>query len=379
MNEYSMVFVGMDVHKDSIAVAYAPDVPGTDVIYVGPIGTAQCDIDKVLRQLHSKAPRLRLAYEAGPCGFWLYRYLQRKGEECLVVAPSMIPRRSGDRVKTDRRDAQQLARLLRSGDLNPIYVPSVEDESIRDLCRLRESRMREMRGARQQMKAFLLRHDIRYEGRAAWSQRHQRWLAKEVSLPTPAQQIVFQERLNEITHRGERLAAADVELSQYIKGWRLEPYVLAYQALRGVQFHVASTIAAELGDLTRFDSPRQLAAYVGLHPREHSSGESRHQGGIAKTGNSHARRVLVEAAWCYHFKARVSSLIQQRQEQLPEAIRDIAWKAQVRLCQRFRKLQARGKHHNVIVVAIARELIAFMWAIAKQVQAVENSRAAVAS
>jgi len=373
-----MLFVGLDVHKDSIAVAYAPEVQGSEVVYLGAIGTAQCDIDKLLRRLHAKASRLRLAYEAGPCGFWLYRYLQRKGEDCLVVAPSMIPRRSGDRVKTDRRDAQQLARLLRSRDLNPIYIPSPDDESIRDLCRLREARMNDLRAARQQLKSFLLRHDIRYTGRVSWSQRHLRWLG-EVSLPTPAQQVVFQERLNEITHRAERMGAAEAELAQHLKGWRLEPCVLAYQALRGVQFHVASTIAAELGDLTRFDSPRQLAAYVGLHPKEYSSGDSRHRGGIAKTGNSHARRVLVEAAWCYHYQARVSRLIQVRQEGLPEEIRDIAWKAQVRLCKRFRRLRARGKHHNVIVTAIARELIAFMWAIAKRVQTIEISQAAMAS
>ena len=166
---------------------------------------------------------------------------------------------------------------------------------------------------------------------------------------------------------------------QHIKGWRLEPCVLAYQALRGVQFHVASTVAAELGDLTRFDTPRQLAAYVGLHPKEYSSGDTHYRSGIAKTGNSHARRVLVEAAWCYHYKARVSRQIQVRQEGLAEEIRDIAWKAQVRLCKRFRRLQARGKHHNVIVAAIARELIAFMWAIAKKVPSVESSQAAMAS
>jgi transposase len=378
MSEYTMVFVGMDVHKDSIAVAYAPDVQGSEVVYLGAIGTAQCDLDKLLRQLHAKAPRLRMAYEAGPCGFWLYRYLQRKGEECFVVAPSLIPRGSGDRVKTDRRDAQQIARLLRSRDLKSIYVPSPDDESIRDLCRLRESRMNDLRAARQQLKSLLLRHDIRYPGRVSWSQRHLRWLG-EVVLATPAQQIVFQERVNEITHRAERLAAAEGQMAQHIEGWRLQPYVRAYQALRGVQFHVASTIAAELGDLTRFDSPRQLAAYVGLHPKEYSSGDSRHRGGIAKTGNTHARRVLVEAAWCYHFQPRVSRLIQVRQQDLPEEIRDIAWKAQVRLCKRFRRLQARGKHHNTVVTAIARELVGFMWAIAKKVQAAQSSQAALAS
>ena len=379
MNQYSTLFVGLDVHKDSIAVAYAPEVSGSEVIFLGPIGVRQCDIEKVIRQLHSKAPRLRFVYEAGPCGYWLYRYLQKLGEECLVVAPSLIPRRSGDRVKTDRRDAEQLARLLRSGDLNPVYVPGLADESIRDLCRLREDRMNDLRAARQRVKSFLLRHDVRYGGRASWSPAHMRWLAQVASLPTPAQQIVFQEKLNEATHLAERLAAADEQLSQHISGWRLAPYVRAYQALRGVQFHVASTVAAELGDITRFDRPRQLAAYVGLHPREHSSGESRHLGGIAKTGNGHVRRVLVEAARSYRYAARISRQIQARQEQLPEQIRDIAWKAQLRLCKRFRRLSAKGKHHNIVVTAIARELVAFLWAIAKQVPAVESDQAALAS
>jgi transposase len=291
----------------------------------------------------------------------------------------LIPRKPGDRVKTDRRDAAQLARLLRSGDLNPVYVPSVEDESIRDLCRLREDVVSDLRVAKQRLKSFLLRHDVRYVGRANWNPRHLRWLAHEVSLPTPQQQIVFQDYLSAITHLVERLAHVEEQLREQVKGWRLEPIVHAYQAMRGVQFHVASTVAAELGDLTRFDSPRKLAAYVGLHPREHSSGNSRQQGGIAKTGNAHARRVLVEGAWSYRHPARVSAQIQIRQESLPEAIRSIAWKAQVRLCRRYRKLTARGKHLNVTTTAIAREMLAFMWAIAKEVPISHSSAHALVS
>lgn len=374
MNQYNTLYVGLDVHKDSIAVAYAPDAQGSEVIFLGPIGTLKGDVDKLVRQLHSKAPQLRFVYEAGPCGYWLYRYLQKKGQECMVVAPSLIPRKPGDRVKTDRRDAQQLARLLRSGDLNPVYVPSVEDESIRDLCRLREDVVNDLRTAKQRLKSFLLRHDVRYDGRANWSPRHLRWLAHEVSLPSPQQQIVFQDYLGAVTHLVERLAHVEQELHEHVKGWRLEPIVRAYQAMRGVQLHVATTIAAELGDLTRFDTPRKLAAYVGLHPREYSSGGSRHQGGIAKTGNAHARRVIVEGAWSYRHQARVSAQIQMRQESLPEAIRDIAWKAQLRLCKRYRRLSARGKHLNVITTAIAREMLAFMWAIAKEVPISQSSQ-----
>jgi transposase len=378
MNQYNTLYVGLDVHKESIAVAYASEEPGAEPIYLGPIGTRQCDVDKMIRQLHSKASTLRFVYEAGPCGYWLYRYLQKNGLECMVVAPSLIPKKSGDRVKTDRRDAVQLSRLMRSGDLKAIYVPNIGDESIRDLCRLREDLRNDLRAAKQRLKSFLLRHDVRYTGRASWSPRHLRWLAQEVSLATPQQQIVFQEYLRSVTHLTERLAYVEEELREQASAWRLAPVVSAYQALRGVQFNVAITIAAELGDITRFDTPRQLTAYVGLHPSEYSSGGARRQGGIAKTGNSHARRVLVEGAWSYRHPARVSKEIQVRLESLPEEIRDIAWKAQVRLCKRYRRLSAKGKHQNIITTAIAREMLAFMWAIAKKVQVAESSQTALA-
>ncbi len=359
--------VGLDNHKDSISVAYASAERGTDPIFLGPIGTRKCDIDKLIRQLHSKASKLRFVYEAGPCGYWLYRYLKNKGEECIVVAPSLIPKKPGDRVKTDRRDAIQLARLLRSGDLNPVYVPSLEDESIRDLCRAREDIAGDLRVAKQKLKSFLLRHDIRYSGKSDWTAAHLRWLADDVALPTEAQRIVFQEYVNLITHLMERLQYIHQELQEQVSTWRLSAVVDALQALRGVQFHTAVTIVAELGDITRFDKPQQLMAFVGLHPSEHSSGSTRRQGGIAKTGNVHARRVLVEGAWAYRFAPKVSRQIQVRQEALPEPIRHIAWKAQLRLCKRFRRLISHGKHPNVAVVAIAREMVAFMWAIARQV------------
>jgi transposase len=379
MKHSTTLHVGLDIHKDSISVAYAQEEREIQPIFVGPIGTRQCDIDRLIRQLHSKASRLLFVYEAGPCGYWLYRYLQKKHEDCIVVAPSLIPRRPGDRVKTDRRDAVQLARLMRSGDLNPVYVPSLEDESIRDLCRAREDFMGDLKAAKHRLKSFLLRHDIRYVGKADWNAAHLRWLADDVALPTAAQRIVFQEYVRAITHLMERLAQIEQELQEQVKGWRLAPLVSSYQALRGVQFHVAVTIVAELGDLTRFDTPRQLMSYVGLHPSEHSSGNARRQGGIAKTGNAHARRVLVEGAWAYRYLPKVSRQIQVRQESLPQEIRNIAWKAQLRLCKRFRRLMAHGKHPNVAVTAIARELVAFMWAIAQQVQLPTSSQAKLAS
>ena len=365
MSQSNILFVGMDVHKDSIAVAYILDQAGSELVHYGAIGTQQYAIDKLIRKLQSKAHTLHFVYEAGPCGYWLYRYLTKKGHPCFVVAPSLIPKKSGDRVKTDRRDAAALARLFRSGDLTPVYVPEVGDEAIRDLSRAREDAMLDLRDAKQRLKAFLLRQDIRYSGRSNWGRKHLRWLA-DVVCPTPAQQIVFQESVQTVNERQLRLERFERELLEQAKAWRMYPVVQAIQALRGVRFTVAITVIAELGDLTRFDLPRQLMAYLGVTPSEYSSGSKRRLGSITKTGNTHARRVLVEGAWAYRYPAKVSREIQRRQEDLPQPIQAIAWKAQVRLCKRYQRLVAKGKNPNTVVVAIAREMIAFIWAIAKQ-------------
>jgi transposase len=356
----------LDVHKESIAVAYVAKGYDAEVSYLGSIGTRQCDIDQLIRKLQAKSPQLVFVDEAGPCGYGLYRYLTKQGHVCRVVAPSLIPQKAGDRVKTNRRDAIQLARLMRSGDLTPVYVPAVEDEAIRDLCRAREDTLRDLKAAKFRLKAFLLRQDIRYTGRATWGPAHLRWLS-EVGCPTPAQQTVFQEYVRAVTEHTERLQRLEQELQEQVPRWRLAPMVNALQGLRGVQCTVAVTTVAELGDLTRFDNPRQLMSYLGLTPSEYSSGERRHQGGITKTGNTHARRALIEGAWAYRYPAKVSRHLHLRLETLPKPIQDISWKAQVRLCTRYRKLSARGKHANQVVVAIARELIACMWAIAQEV------------
>ena len=366
MKKFATLFIGLDVHKDSISVAHVPDDRCADVTYVGRIGTRPADIDRLLARLRDKADHLIVAYEAGPCGYVLYRHLTRRGITCLVVAPSLIPKKPGDRVKTDRRDAIQLARLLRSGDLVSVYVPSVEDEALRDLCRAREAAVVTLKAAKFRLKSFLLRLGLHYTGRADWNDAHLRYLAKVVC-PTPVQQIVFQESLRAVGEQVERLKRIAAELADHVSSWRLAPVVRALQALRGVQNIVAVTMVAEIGDLTRFDNPRQLAAFLGLIPSEDSTGDSRRQGPITKAGNGHARRALVEGAWAYQYPAKVSPHIRKRLEGLPQPIQDIAWKAQVRLCKRFRRLVARGKHPNVVVTAIARELAAFMWAIAKEV------------
>ena len=366
MSEPTTLFIGLDVHKESIAVAYAQGHRSDPPHYVGSIGTRQVDIDKLIRRLHTQASHLVFAYEAGPCGYGLHRYLTARGLECSVVAPSLIPKRPGDRVKTDRRDAVEIARHLRSGDLTRVYVPSVEDEAVRDLCRGRDAALVSLKAAKLRLKSFLLRLGLHYTGRANWGPAHLRYLSKVVC-PTPAQQIVFQESVRAIDEQVERLHRLESELLDLTPKWRLFPLLQAFQALRGVQWTVATIVTTELGDLTRFTNPRQLAAFVGLIPSEYSSGESRRQGGITKTGNSRARRALIEAAWAYRYNAKISPHIQKRLESLPKNIQGIAWKAQLRLCKRYRRLTARGKNPNIAVTAVARELIAFMWAIAKEV------------
>jgi transposase len=360
------LYVGLDVHKDSIAVAYAPEDRGAEVVSLGPIGTRQGDIDKLIRRLEAKGAALVFVYEAGPCGYGLYRYLTRKGFACHVVAPSLIPRKPGDRVKTDRRDAMTLARLMRSGDLRAIYVPGVEDEALRDLSRGRDDAMQDLKRSKRRLKSFLLRQDIRYEGRATWNAAHLRWLSAVVC-PTPPQQIVFQEYLRAVSEQHERRQRMERELHEAVQGWRLYPRVQAIQALRGVELTSAVILMTELGDITRFENPRQLMSYLGLTPSEYSSGARRHQGGITKAGNSHARRALVEGAWAYRYPAKVSRHLQLRLETLPAEVQAMSWKAQVRLCKRYRQLTARGKHVNQVVVAIAREMAAFAWAIARLV------------
>lgn len=366
MTKSSTLFIGMDVHKETIDVAIATNRLNGKVHHYGQIPNRIDTVDKLTAKLKREAKTLKFVYEAGPCGFGLYRHLTRKKHHCAVVAPSLIPKKPGDRVKTDRRDAMRLAQLYRAGDLSPVYVPNVDDEAIRDLSRAREDAMLDQKAARQRLKSFLLRHGIRYEGRANWNEAHLRWLS-ELILPTPAQQIVFQEYVNTITERTQRVERLERMLAEQVKDWHFAPLVDALQAMRGMRFINAVTVIAELGDLTRFDNPRQLMCFLGLVPSQYSSGERTRHGSITKSGNRHARRNLVEAAWAYRYQAKVSREIQIRQAKIPLVIREIAWKAQLRLCARYRKLVARGKNKNIVVVAIARELVAFMWDIAHHV------------
>jgi len=365
MSQSSTLFIGMDVHKETIAVAYVAQAHGAEVTFLGTIGTRQCAIDSLIRKMQSKAKHRIFVYEAGPCGYWLYRYLTNKGYDCWVVAPSLIPKKPGDRVQTDRRDAVQLARLARSGDLTVVYVARVDDEAMRDLTRAREDALSDCKDAKFRLKAFLRRQDIRSTGRATWGPAQLRWLS-EVVCPTTAQQIVFQEYVRAVTEHTERLQRLDQPLHKHVQAGRLRPVVEALQALRGVQCTGAVTMVADIGALPRFDTPRELMKFLGLIPSEYASGERRQQGSITKAGHTHARRVLVEGAGAYRYPAKVSRHLQLHLEKQPQMIQDIIWKAQVRLCKRYRQLVARGKHANIVTVAIAGELAGCMWAIAQQ-------------
>ncbi|MEZ8373406.1 IS110 family transposase [Vibrio cyclitrophicus] len=369
MNNDSIIFIGLDTHKSFIQVAVLQEQRGATPEHLGRIKSNKSALIKLTQQLQSKYPKstLHFVYEAGPCGYWTYRLLTSLGHCCCcVVAPSLIPKKSGDRVKTDKRDAAKLAKLFKAEELTPIYVPESEDEAIRDLSRARETAMKDLKDAKLQLKGFLLRNNVQATVNDNWSKKHLRWLT-DLILPHHSQQIVLQEMIITISERMQRLQRLDNELLHQVKNWRYYPVVKAIQAMRGVRLLVALGTIAELGDLRRFDHPRKLMAYVGLVPTESSSGGKTKRGSLTKCGNSRARRLLIEGAHTYKHKANISVELQLRQEGLPKEIVDIAWHAQQRLCRRYQRLLQKGKHRNVVVAAIAREMIAYIWAIAREV------------
>jgi transposase len=361
MEEGIKFFVGLDVHKDTIAVAVAE--AGRDPARL--VGSIRHDVGKLRKLLarYGESAAVHVVYEAGPTGYGLQRALVKAGYPCQVIAPSLIPQRAGDRVKTDRRDSLRLAELARAGELRAVWIPDPADEAIRDLARAREDAVNARRQVRQQLKAFLLRHDVRYAQRTSWSKTFYRWLGT-LSFAGEGAQIAFTEYWQAVTSADERVARLTLALVKSIGGWRFEPVVAALQALRGIDQISAIGLVAEIGDVGRFAHPRQLMAYLGLVPSEYSTGERVIRGSITKTGNAHARRLLTEAAWNYRFQPRIGYRAQRRGEALSQNIRDIAWKAQLRLTARFARLRARGVQINKVCVAVARELAGFVWAVA---------------
>lgn len=363
MDQLSKIHLGLDVHKDSITVARAE--PGREPARV--VGKVPHDVGKLLKLLAKvgSSEHLHLVYEAGPTGFGLQRRLSELGFACEMIAPSQMPRKPGVRIKTDGRDAIELAQASRAGDLRAVSVPDVADEAIRDLSRVREDAVRACTQAKQQLGGMLLRRDLRYPGKTAWTKSYFAWLAG-LKLDADAAQVALVEYLLAVQAAIARVQRLDKALAESIAGWRFEPVVAALQALRGVAQITAIGLVAEIGDLRRFAHPRQLMAYLGLVPSEQSSGEKVRRGSITKTGNSHARRLLIEAAWSYRHPARIGPQALQRQEQLSQPLRDMAWKAQLRLTKRFASLNSRGLQVNKACVAIARELAGFVWAVGMQ-------------
>ncbi len=357
-------YIGLDVHKNTIAVAVAE--PGrAEPYYRGEIANQPKAIKNLVDHLSRdyEGQLLLFCYEAGPCGYGLYRQLLGLGHDCQVVAPSLMPRKPGERIKTDRRDACKLARALRNGDLTAVWVTDQEQEAMRDRTRARDDLKGQERKARQQLNAYVLRHGHAWpSNKARWTQSHYNWL-ESLRFAHDWQQVVLQEYIDAAKAASQRVADLTAQMERVLPSWSLAPVVDSLVALRGIDKLAAMVLLAELGDVSRFDSPRQLMAYLGLVPSEHSSGSRRRQGGITRTGNRHARRMLVESAWSYRFPARQTAHLKRKAANASEQAKAIAWRAQKRLCGRYRTLTQAGKNTKLVCVAIARELVGFIWDI----------------
>lgn len=357
-------YIGLDVHKDSVVVAIADDGRGETRSY-GQVANTPDALMRLAKKLAEDGTTLHFAYEAGCCGFGIHRLLTGLGHRCDVIAPGLIPRRPSDRIKTDRRDAAMIARLLRAGELTPIWVPDEAHEAMRDLVRTRFDAVCVLRRSRQQLNMFLLRHGHVYtKTERKWGTLHKRWI-RDLKFAHEAHSLLLEDCYQTMERAETRIEEITARIRELLPAWSLAPLVDRLQAMRGVSLVSAVVIAAELGDFERFAHPSQLMAYVGLVPSEASSGDRTRRGGITKAGNDAVRRTLVESAWNYRMPARISKNMMEHQKRLPRDVRDIAWKAQVRLHQRYKAMIARGKRPNITVTAIAREMLGFIWAIGR--------------
>lgn len=365
MADYKEAFVGIDVAKLRNAIAIADGGREGEVRFFGEVDASGVAMRRVIQRIAAKFDCVHFCYEAGPTGYGLYRLVRSLGHECTVVAPSLIPRKAGDRVKTNRRDAVALARLLRAGELTAVWVPDEGHEAMRDLVRARAAAVETLRVHRQQVSAFMLKHGRVYPRKKGWTMRYLGWL-QEQRFDHPAHQIALQEMVEAVRISKERVERLGRVIEEFVPNWSLAPIVRALQTLRGVDLIVAVTFATEVGDVQRFESPRQLMGYLGLVPGERSSGETVRRGGITKAGNGRVRHMLVESAWTYRHPPRIGKVKLYRLDQAPPKVREIAWKAQTRLTARYRVLSRRGKRTTVVCTAIARELVGFMWAVARE-------------
>jgi transposase len=365
MSDHIEAFVAFDTSKLRNAVAIADGARGGEVRFLGEIENCEAATAKLVKKLAAKYRRVTFCYEAGPTGYGLYRQITSLGQECSVVAPSLIPKKPGDRVKTNRRDAVGLAKLLRAGELTAVWVPDRHHEAMRDLTRARETAMLDLRTKRQQIAAFLLRQGLHYpDGKRAWTKMHMNWLARQ-KLELAEQRIVFEEMMEAMRQAQGRLERLEAAIRAAVPSWSLCEVVTALMAMRGLDMISAATFLAEIGDLSRFQSPSELMAYLGLVSSEASTGDKVKRGPITKAGNRRARRMLVECAWSYQHPPRVSKEKQVKVDAVPQAVREIAWKAQCRLNRRYRALVRRGKLKTVAITAVAREFAGFIWAVAR--------------
>jgi len=359
-------FVAFDTSKLRNAVAIAEAGRTGEVRFLGEIENTGAAVAKLVRKLAGKYGRLTFCYEAGPTGYGLYRQIKSLGHECIVVAPSLILKKPGERVKTNRRDAVSLVKQLRGGDLTAVWVPDPRHEAMRDLTRAREVAVEDLRCKRQQVSAFLLRQGLHYPGERTWTKAHRNWLMSQ-KLEYAEHRIAFEEMLLAMRQAQERIERLEQAIRVAVPDWSLAEVVTALMAMRGIDFISATALLAEIGDLSRFPTPRELMGYLGLVPSEASTGDTIKRGPITKAGNRRARRILVECSWSYQHPPRVGKEKQERVAAAPQAVREIAWKAQCRLSARYRALTRKGKLKTVAVTAVARELSAFIWAINRQI------------
>jgi transposase len=367
VRHHTEAFIGIDTSKLRNSVAIAEGDRGGEVRYFGEIANAEAAIRKLVAKMAAKYSKLTFCYEAGPTGYGLYRLIKSLGHECIVVAPSLIPKKRGDRVKTNRRDAVSLAKLLRAGELTAVWVPDGRHEALRDLSRARQATKKDLQGKRQQISSLMLRLGRIYPGEKTWGPAYMKWLMAQ-KLEYREQRMALEELLQGVRQESERIVRLEQAIRETLPEWSLAEVVTALQAMRGIDLIAAVALVAEIGDLTRFQNPRELMGYLGLVPSENSTGERVNRGGITKAGNGRARRILVEAAWAYRHPARVGREKQSKVAAAPRRVREIAWKAQTRLCGRFRSLDRKGKQRPIIATAIARELAAFVWAINREVR-----------